>query len=213
MFLSGTLAGEPIGVLPIDEHFYTRYFAVHTIARFDSRKQQILALPKAQKRFVWAWRKGRGRVPSPCTPSGPRGRSKSVRNVPGLKCQVYPRQRTGEAWNLLFPPYTEGKSPALPARRRRARTLLQSGALRVMALAFIPALSTPLSDFACPPPLFGRASRIFLLLVTVHCKLPAPSISLSPQRTNGQSPPTLLRPPWPPPTNTKTYSHAQSPAS
>jgi transposase InsO family protein len=52
VFLSETLAGEPIGLLPIDERFYTVYFAVYPIARFDSRKLQILRLPKNEKTFV-----------------------------------------------------------------------------------------------------------------------------------------------------------------
>jgi len=51
VFLSETLAGEPIGLLPMDERFYTVYFAAFPIARFDGRKREILALPKKQKDF------------------------------------------------------------------------------------------------------------------------------------------------------------------
>jgi len=52
VFLSETLAGEPLGLLPIDERFYTVYFALYPIARFDSCKREILALPKSKKDFL-----------------------------------------------------------------------------------------------------------------------------------------------------------------
>ena len=46
VFLSETLAGEPIGLLPIDERFYTVYFAAWPLARFDSSELLIAPLPK-----------------------------------------------------------------------------------------------------------------------------------------------------------------------
>ena len=46
VFLSETLMGESIGLLPVDERVYTVYFAVFPIARFDSYQQVILPLPK-----------------------------------------------------------------------------------------------------------------------------------------------------------------------
>jgi transposase InsO family protein len=45
VFLSETLIGEPIGLLPEDERFYTVYFIASPIARFDSHRRMILPLP------------------------------------------------------------------------------------------------------------------------------------------------------------------------
>ena len=45
VFLSETLMGEPIGLLPQDDRFYTVYFISSPIARFDSYRRRILALP------------------------------------------------------------------------------------------------------------------------------------------------------------------------
>jgi transposase InsO family protein len=53
IFLSETLIGEPIGLLPLDERVYTVYFAAFPIARFDSHRGVILPLPK-QKDYVGA---------------------------------------------------------------------------------------------------------------------------------------------------------------
>jgi transposase InsO family protein len=46
VFLSETLAGEAIGLLPLDERIYTVYFAAFAIARLDSYRRLILPLPK-----------------------------------------------------------------------------------------------------------------------------------------------------------------------
>jgi transposase InsO family protein len=46
VFLSETLGGEAIGLLAVDERFYTVYFAAFPIARFDSQRRLILPLPK-----------------------------------------------------------------------------------------------------------------------------------------------------------------------
>ena len=46
VFLSETLIEESIGLLPIDDRFYTVYFAAFPIARFDSHKRVILSQPK-----------------------------------------------------------------------------------------------------------------------------------------------------------------------
>src|SRR5450755_120547 len=48
VFLSETLIGEPIGLLPVDERFYTVYFAAFPIARFDSHRRMTLPLAKAK---------------------------------------------------------------------------------------------------------------------------------------------------------------------
>jgi putative transposase len=45
VFLSETLMGEPIGLLPQDDRFYTVYFISSPIARFDSHRRRILTLP------------------------------------------------------------------------------------------------------------------------------------------------------------------------
>jgi transposase InsO family protein len=44
MFISETLLGEPIGLLPEDERIYTVYFAAFPLARFDSHRRVILPL-------------------------------------------------------------------------------------------------------------------------------------------------------------------------
>jgi transposase InsO family protein len=46
VFVSEVLWGERIGLLPLDEHCYTVYFAQFPIARFDSRHAYLTPLPK-----------------------------------------------------------------------------------------------------------------------------------------------------------------------
>ncbi|MGA8072420.1 MAG: integrase core domain-containing protein, partial [Candidatus Acidiferrales bacterium] len=46
IFLSETLRGESIGLLPMDERFYTVYFAAFPIARFDGHQLRIV--PQSQ---------------------------------------------------------------------------------------------------------------------------------------------------------------------
>jgi transposase InsO family protein len=46
VFVSGVLWGERIGLLPVDEHCYTVYFAQFPIAHFDSRHAYLTPLPK-----------------------------------------------------------------------------------------------------------------------------------------------------------------------
>jgi transposase InsO family protein len=45
VFLSETLIGEPIGLLPENERIYTVFFVTSPIARFDSHRRMILPLP------------------------------------------------------------------------------------------------------------------------------------------------------------------------
>src|ERR1700685_370104 len=59
VFLSETLVGETIGLLPIDDRFYTVYFAAFPIARFDSRRITIVPQSKEWD-FSGGGRKGRG---------------------------------------------------------------------------------------------------------------------------------------------------------
>ena len=46
VFLSEVLWGERIGLLPIDERWFTVYFAHVPLARFDSRERRVMPLPK-----------------------------------------------------------------------------------------------------------------------------------------------------------------------
>ena len=46
VFVSEVLWGERIGLLPVDDHGYTVYFAQFPIARFDSRRAYLTPLPK-----------------------------------------------------------------------------------------------------------------------------------------------------------------------
>lgn len=48
MFLTETLIGERVGLLPMDARFYTVYFAEFPIARFDSRTLRVLPLPERE---------------------------------------------------------------------------------------------------------------------------------------------------------------------
>lgn len=50
VFLSETLAGEPIGLLPIDERFYTIYLAAVPVARFDGYRFTVAPVSK-QKNY------------------------------------------------------------------------------------------------------------------------------------------------------------------
>jgi transposase InsO family protein len=49
VFLSEVLWGEPIGLLPVDDRWFTVYFARFPIARFDSRQLRVLPLNKAKE--------------------------------------------------------------------------------------------------------------------------------------------------------------------
>jgi len=50
VFLSEVLWGERIGLLPIDDRCYEIYFCQVPIARFDSQRLKVEALPRAKKR-------------------------------------------------------------------------------------------------------------------------------------------------------------------
>jgi transposase InsO family protein len=49
VFLSEVLWGERVGLLPIDERWYTVYFAELPLARFDSWKRRVVPLPTPKK--------------------------------------------------------------------------------------------------------------------------------------------------------------------
>ena len=64
VFLSEVLWGEPVGLSPVDDRWFTVYFGQYPIARFDSRQLRVLPLKKA-KEFGMAGA-GEGEVsPSP----------------------------------------------------------------------------------------------------------------------------------------------------
>ena len=46
--LTQVLWGERVGLLPVDERWFTIYFAQFAIARFDSYKLRIMPLPKEE---------------------------------------------------------------------------------------------------------------------------------------------------------------------
>jgi transposase InsO family protein len=46
VFLSEVLWGEPVGLLPVDERWFSVYFARFPIARFDSKQLRVTPLPK-----------------------------------------------------------------------------------------------------------------------------------------------------------------------
>jgi hypothetical protein len=61
VFVIQVLWGEKIGLLPVDEHLYTVYFAQVPLARFDSRRSCLTPLPKAKSFY----RAGAGGEASP----------------------------------------------------------------------------------------------------------------------------------------------------
>jgi hypothetical protein len=48
VFLTETLIGERVGLEPIDDRYWTVYFAAFPIARFDSRSLRMLPLPQRE---------------------------------------------------------------------------------------------------------------------------------------------------------------------
>ncbi len=46
--VSQVLWGERVGLLPVDERWFTIYFAQSAIALFDSRKLRVLPLPQEE---------------------------------------------------------------------------------------------------------------------------------------------------------------------
>jgi transposase InsO family protein len=76
VFLSETLIGESIGLLPVDDRIYAVYFAAFPIARFDSHKRVILPLP-ARKDFLRDVA-GEGEIPPSPAPHPPAGQEQKV---------------------------------------------------------------------------------------------------------------------------------------
>jgi transposase InsO family protein len=49
VFLTEVLWGEPVGLLPVDDRWYTIYFAQFPLARFDSQQLRVLPFKKAKE--------------------------------------------------------------------------------------------------------------------------------------------------------------------
>jgi putative transposase len=64
LFLSEVLWGERIGLLPMNERWYTIYFAQFPIARFDSRQLRILPWLQAEDDYVAGAREGEAKLTS-----------------------------------------------------------------------------------------------------------------------------------------------------
>ena len=58
VFLSEVLWGEQVGLLPVDDRWFTIYFAQIPLARFDSHKLQVTPLPKSASSVTVAAREG-----------------------------------------------------------------------------------------------------------------------------------------------------------
>jgi len=84
IFVSETLQGERIGWQPIDDRWYTIYFAQFPLGRFDSRTRTVHRLPPAAG--FYKTDAGEGEPPLPLHPI-PKTGPKSVNHVPGLNCQ------------------------------------------------------------------------------------------------------------------------------
>jgi len=92
---TGRLWGERIGMLPVDERWFTIYFAQLPIAAFDSYELRVV--PWHKPSGFDRDEAGEGEV-SPSPASSPRWKpGESVRHVPGLKCQGCPRPFTSSA--------------------------------------------------------------------------------------------------------------------
>jgi hypothetical protein len=83
VFLSEVLWGERVGLLPIDERWFTIYFAQFPIARFDSRERRVVPVP-ASAGFSGDGAGDGEASPSPAPPP---------LNHPWTKCQVCPRSK------------------------------------------------------------------------------------------------------------------------
>src|SRR6202167_244449 len=71
VFVSETLDGEAIGLLPVDDRMYTIYLAAFPIGRFDSHKRVVLPLSQKAGDFRAAARRGGGGLPCPAPPPLP----------------------------------------------------------------------------------------------------------------------------------------------
>jgi hypothetical protein len=93
VFLSDTLAGERIGLEPIDDRWYTIYFAEFPLGYSTVAPEPFIDYRKQQAST--SLMQGTGTCPFPCTPS-PKPGPEIVNYVLGLNCQRCARLDTGE---------------------------------------------------------------------------------------------------------------------
>jgi hypothetical protein len=87
VFLGTVLQGERVGLLPIDDRYFTVYFAEFPLALFDSRGRKILSLAQAKEFEIDAAGEGDA-SPSPTPHPSPRSRGNAK-----PKCQECPRSK------------------------------------------------------------------------------------------------------------------------
>jgi transposase InsO family protein len=98
VFLSEVLWGEPVGLLPVDDRWYTVFFAHVPIARFDSQQLRTSPLPKAGVDYNTDAGKGEA-SPSPAP---------------------HPLNLVEEKVSGIRPVYSSGICPAVHAERGRS---------------------------------------------------------------------------------------------
>lgn len=81
VFLTEVLWGEPVGLLPEDDRWFTLYFAHLPLARFDSEKLQVLPCKTKTSTGFYKVRAGEGETPSPA----PHPRTEQDQNVSGRR--------------------------------------------------------------------------------------------------------------------------------
>ncbi len=120
VFLSEVLWGERIGLLPVDDRWFTIYFAHLPLASFDSRLRQVVPLPKG---FNVDGAGEEDASPSPAPhPLNPG--AESVRCVPGLICQVCSRLFTGRC---IYRSAADGRSVAETTMRTAEVVVAEPG--------------------------------------------------------------------------------------
>jgi len=71
VFVSEVLWGESVGLLPVDDHCFTVYFAHLPIARFDTRQAFLLPLNKAKEFYIAGAKEGDASPSSALHPLNP----------------------------------------------------------------------------------------------------------------------------------------------
>ena len=80
VFLSEVLWGEPVGLLPVDERWFTIYFAQYPIARFDS--QELKVRPLSMSRGLTKTSEEEGGSPPSSSPQPPVDQNQKVSGMP-----------------------------------------------------------------------------------------------------------------------------------
>ena len=92
VFLSEVLWGEPVGLLPVDDRWFTVYFGQFPIARFDSKQLRVMPLPKAGVEYK-ADAGGGGGCPSPPPPTHPKKEAEKEEVLGGENIKEEKRQK------------------------------------------------------------------------------------------------------------------------